>query len=126
MSPPGAGRPAGAGAGAGDAGGGGGGGGAAPLRGDCAPPPPAPLAEPSGLQVVVHNLPWTVGWQQLKDHFRVWRVERADVVQDAWGKSRGFGTVRFVDRGDAGRACDALNNTELEGRTITVRLDRFA
>jgi hypothetical protein len=40
------------------------------------------------LQVVVHNLPWTTTWQQLKDAFKEWKVERADVVYDSWGKSR--------------------------------------
>lgn len=39
---------------------------------------------------------------------------------------RGFGTVRFSSKEDADAACTKLNNTEYEGRTITVRLDRFA
>jgi len=38
--------------------------------------------------VVVHNLPWTTTWQQLKDLFKEWKVERADVVYDSYGKSR--------------------------------------
>lgn len=82
--------------------------------------------EPSGLQVVVHNLPWTCQWQQLKDHFKEWRVERADVVYDAWGRSRGFGTVRLTNNEDAQTACDKLNNSQIDGRTISVRIDRFA
>jgi hypothetical protein len=138
-------------------------------------------------QVVVHNLPWTTTWQQLKDLFKEWKVDRADVVYDSWGKSRcavlralcrvrragvgrrrvlpaaaaaaarpwrqgeaaacarcgsapavlclprniltrtrGFGTVRFTTAEDADAACQKLNNSEYEGRTITVRLDRFA
>ncbi|PNW81973.1 hypothetical protein CHLRE_06g268600v5 [Chlamydomonas reinhardtii] len=85
-----------------------------------------PTGEPSGLQVVVHNLPWSCQWQQLKDHFKEWRVERADVVYDAWGRSRGFGTVRFTTKEDAATACDKLNNSQIDGRTISVRLDRFA
>lgn len=40
--------------------------------------------------------------------------------------NRGFGTVRFASKEDADAACEKLNNTEYEGRTITVRLDRFA
>ncbi|GFR43311.1 hypothetical protein Agub_g4378 [Astrephomene gubernaculifera] len=82
--------------------------------------------EPSGLQVVVHNLPWSCQWQQLKDHFKEWRVERADVVYDAWGRSRGFGTVRFTTKEDAAQACEKMNNSQIDGRTISVRLDRFA
>ena len=85
-----------------------------------------PAGEPSGLQVVVHNLPFACTWQQLKDAFREWKVERADVVLDPWGKSRGFGTVRFTSREDAEAAIERLNNSDFEGRTITVRLDRYA
>lgn len=88
--------------------------------------PPEGSGEPSGLQAVVHNLPWTCQWQQLKDHFKEWRVERADVVYDAWGRSRGFGTVRFYSKEDAQSACDKMNNSQIDGRTISVRLDRFA
>lgn len=166
----------------------------------------------------MHNLPWSCTWQQLKDTFREWKVERADIVLDAWGKSRcagmgamagrtavgiaglncsrlqagavgerrccsgrqaagqalrgmegvcgcrcvqqgssaqwqpppathtasipltpahahppahrppqrGFGTVRFTAREDAEAAIEKLNNSDFEGRTITVRLDRYA
>jgi RNA recognition motif-containing protein len=173
----------------------------------------------------VHNLPWSCTWQQLKDTFREWKVERADIVLDAWGKSRcvfwvgagrsrpwragrgvgrrrkdlagwargvgvclaaaatrqwvgvpfaiilrwrcrraacgasfegasirqreqqqhaaaadarlpsprppsppprGFGTVRFTSREDAEAAIEKLNNSDFEGRTVTVRLDRYA
>jgi len=85
-----------------------------------------PPGAPSGLQVVVHNLPWTCTWQQLKDAFRDWKVERADIVYDNWGRSRGFGVVRFAAREDADAACEQLNNTQIDGRTISVRTDRFA
>jgi len=87
---------------------------------------PQQVGECSGLQVVVHNLPWSTTWQQLQDIFKEWKVERADVVYDSWGKSRGFGTVRFTSKEDADAACAKLNNTDVEGRTITVRLDRYA
>lgn len=40
------------------------------------------------LQVVVHNLPWSCTWQMLKDHFRDWKVDRADIVEDQYGRSR--------------------------------------
>lgn len=43
------------------------------------------------MQVVVHNLPWTCSWQQLKDAFLaagVPQVERADVIIDSAGRSR--------------------------------------
>lgn len=86
-----------------------------------------PMAEQSsGLQVVVHNLPWSCTWQQLKDCFREWKVERADIVEDQFGRSRGFGTVRFTTPDEAAIACSKLNNMQMDGRTISVRIDRFA
>lgn len=39
---------------------------------------------------------------------------------------RGFGTVRFTSREDAEASIEKLNNSDFEGRTITVRLDRYA
>ncbi|GFH18032.1 CSD-domain-containing protein [Haematococcus lacustris] len=63
---------------------------------------------------------------QLKDCFREWKVERADIVEDQWGRSRGFGTVRFSTQEDAMAACAKMNNTQIDSRTISVRIDRFA
>eukprot|EP00210_Caulerpa_lentillifera_P001889 g1817.t1 len=80
----------------------------------------------SGLQVVVHNLPWSCTWQQLKEVFNQWEVVRADVILDEYGRSRGFGTVRFSNEDDASSAIDNINGTEIDGRKITVRLDRYA
>jgi RNA recognition motif-containing protein len=48
-------------------------------------------ANTSWMQVVVHNLPWTCSWQQLKDAFveaGVANIERADVIIDSSGRSR--------------------------------------
>lgn len=54
----------------------------------CPVPFPALISALIPSQVVVHNLPWATTWQQLKDLFKEWKVERADVVYDTWGKSR--------------------------------------
>eukprot|EP00192_Tetraselmis_astigmatica_P020173 CAMPEP_0117688292 /NCGR_PEP_ID=MMETSP0804-20121206/23729_1 /TAXON_ID=1074897 /ORGANISM="Tetraselmis astigmatica, Strain CCMP880" /LENGTH=209 /DNA_ID=CAMNT_0005500689 /DNA_START=492 /DNA_END=1121 /DNA_ORIENTATION=+ len=95
-------------------------------RGDRKPPPGTP-GESSGLQVVVHNLPWTCSWQTLKDAFsECGEVERADIIQDSTGRSRGFGTVRFTTTEAAEAATEKMNNAEIDGRPVTVRIDRFA
>ena len=41
-------------------------------------------------QVVVHNLPWSCTWQNLKDAFaaNTQNIERADVIADTSGRSR--------------------------------------
>ena len=53
-------------------------------------------------------------------------VERADVVIGRDGRSRGYGTVRFTTVESATAAIEGKHATELEGRTLTVKLDRFA
>jgi len=41
------------------------------------------------VQVVVHNLPWSITWQELKDIFsHTPGVVRADVIIDSTGRSR--------------------------------------
>jgi len=96
-------------------------------RGRYQAPPVEDQGEPSGYQVVVHNLPWNYTWKDLKNYFKEWKVERADIINDSWtGRSKGFGTVRFATKEDSESACQKLNNTEVDGRTITVRLDRYA
>ncbi|DBB02454.1 TPA: hypothetical protein ACH3X3_011450 [Trebouxia sp. C0006] len=90
-------------------------------------PPPGTPGVSSGLQVVVHNLPWNTTWQQLKDAFvDTGVIERADVIIDSSGRSRGFGTVRFSTKEEADAAAEKLNNSQIGGRTVTVRIDRFA
>jgi len=84
-------------------------------------------AESSGLQVVVHNLPWSYAWQALRDLFvDCGEVQRADIITDPYGRSRGFGTVRFSTTEAANSAIEKINDTEIEGRQISVRLDKYA
>lgn len=91
------------------------------------PPPPGQPGFSSGLQVVVHNLPWDCTWQQLRDAFQeCGEVERADVVFDSRGRSRGFGIVRFPNPESAELAAEKMNNSTIGGRVVSVRLDRFA
>ena len=57
------------------------------------------------MQIVVHGLPWSVEWQDLKDLAKQHGdVLKADVVKRPDGKSRGFGTVTFKTPDDAQRA----------------------
>lgn len=91
------------------------------------PPPPGTPGVSSGFQVVVHNLPWAMTWQELKDTFaHTPGVVRADVIIDSAGRSRGFGTVRYGTREEAEQAVEMMNNTEIGGRVVSVRIDRFA
>lgn len=53
-------------------------------------------------------------------------AERADVMTNQMGKSRGFGTVMFATPEEAERAIGALNGYNFQGRVIEVREDRNA
>eukprot|EP01023_Acetabularia_acetabulum_P042297 TRINITY_DN4169_c0_g1_i1.p2 TRINITY_DN4169_c0_g1~~TRINITY_DN4169_c0_g1_i1.p2 ORF type:complete len:286 (-),score=66.86 TRINITY_DN4169_c0_g1_i1:761-1618(-) len=80
-----------------------------------------------GVQVVVHGLPYAFAWQDLKDLFRsVGDVEFADIAKDRRGNSKGFGIVRFKTVEDAEKAIAELNGSDLQGRPLAVKLDKFA
>ncbi|TPX25447.1 hypothetical protein DIZ76_010902 [Coccidioides immitis] len=81
-------------------------------------------------QIYVNNLPFNVGWQDLKDLFRQatqqGTVARADVHLDPNGRPKGSGIVAFENVEDARNAIQQFNGYEWHGRTLEVREDRFA
>ncbi|TPX33116.1 hypothetical protein SmJEL517_g03931 [Synchytrium microbalum] len=99
-----------------------------------APHPYSPAIDPasnggsaSSRQLYVGNLVFTIQWQELKDLFRqAGNVVRADVAQDAQGRSRGYGTIVMATPQEAQAAVTQFNGTDLQGRTIEVREDKFA
>jgi RNA recognition motif-containing protein len=82
---------------------------------------------PEGTQLYVGNLSYETTWRELKDHFKsVGEVDRADVKLSDNGRSKGFGVVRYTNKGDAETAIATLNGVELQGRALDVRLDSKA
>jgi RNA recognition motif-containing protein len=82
---------------------------------------------PAENQVYIGNLPWSVKWQDLKDICaKHGEVIRADVQEDAVGRSKGFGTVVFANAHEAESCISELNESELAGRNLIVRLDTRA
>jgi len=76
-------------------------------------------------QLYVGNLSWETKWQDLKDHFKqCGDVQRAEVMEGSDGRSKGYGTIRFFNARDADKAIQRLDGTDLDGRTIHVRLDQ--
>ena len=73
-------------------------------------------------KLYVGGLPFSVTDEQLEELFaQHGTVESARVISDRFtGKSRGFGFVELSSEDEAQKAMDALNGTQLEGRTITV------
>ncbi len=80
---------------------------------------------PTGTQVFVGNLHYSVTWQQLRDVFRTYGpVLGAYIPRTRDSRSRGYGFITFESSSDAQRAIEKLNDTELNGRRISVRLQR--
>ncbi|HMR72806.1 MAG TPA: RNA-binding protein [Candidatus Saccharibacteria bacterium] len=73
-------------------------------------------------KLFVGSLAWATTDDSLQAHFAtVGTVASAKVVTDRdSGRSRGFGFVEFDDDKEADAAVEKLNNSELDGRTITV------
>jgi len=73
-------------------------------------------------KLFVGSLPWSTTSDELKDHFsKAGSVTSATVITDRMtGRSKGFGFVEFENDGDADKAIEMFNGSELGGRNITV------
>ncbi len=73
-------------------------------------------------KLFVGSLPWSVDDQKLQDTFEEYgNVVSAKVITDReTRRSRGFGFIEMEDSSEAQTAMNALNESELEGRTIIV------
>ncbi len=73
-------------------------------------------------KIYVGGLPFSTTEGQLQEMFSAHgTVESARVITDKFtGKSRGFGFVEMSSGGEAQKAIEALNGTDLEGRSLTV------
>ncbi|KAG0205997.1 hypothetical protein BGX28_002499 [Mortierella sp. GBA30] len=75
-----------------------------------------------GRQLFIGNIPFSVGWQDLKDLFRgAGVVLRANVMLGRDGRSKGHGIVLFATLEDAKKAQDKFNGYEWHGRPLEVR-----
>ena len=74
------------------------------------------------MKLFVGSLSWNTTDRELEAVFsHHGDVVEAKVISDRdTGRSRGFGFVTISDDGDARKAMEALNGTELDGRTIVV------
>lgn len=74
--------------------------------------------------IIVRNLPFSYTWQNLKEKFQDCGDVRFTEIKMENGKSRGWGTVRFMSPDDARRAVNLMNGARIEGRMIDVKLDK--
>lgn len=75
-----------------------------------------------GRRLYVGNIPYSSGEDDLRELFgRVGAVESVSIPTDmATGRPRGFAFVEMSGDDDATRAIDELNQTEFQGRRLTV------
>jgi RNA recognition motif-containing protein len=73
-------------------------------------------------KLFVGGLSWDTNDQKLQTAFaRFGEITEARVITDRdTGRSRGFGFVTFTDGEHANAAINAMNGTELDGRSIKV------
>jgi cold-inducible RNA-binding protein len=78
------------------------------------------------MNIYVGNLGYDLTDDELRAAFQPFgEVESARIIIDRdSGRSKGFGFVEMPDREQAVAAIDALNGTDLGGRTITVNESR--
>jgi len=77
-------------------------------------------------KLYVGGLPYSITDEQLHELFAAHgTVESAKVITDRYtDRSRGFGFVEMSTPEECQAAIDALNGTELEGRSLTVNMSR--
>ena len=75
-----------------------------------------------GTKLYVGGLPYSVTDGRLQEIFSSHgTVQSASVISDKMtGQSRGFGFVEMSSNGEAQKAIESLNGTQLDGRTLTV------
>lgn len=76
--------------------------------------------------VYIGNIPFTTQWQELKDHLRTaGDVYRVEIPESYDGRPKGFALATYFTKQGAQNAIDTFNNTQFQGRELTVRFDRF-
>ena len=77
-------------------------------------------------RLFVGNISYRMTEDDLRDTFGEFgSVTDAHIVTDReTGRSRGFAFVEMADDGEAEKAIEALNGSELEGRSLTVNVAR--
>ena len=74
------------------------------------------------LNIYVGNLPYSMTDATLQEAFSTHgSVDQAKVVVDrVTGRSRGFGFVEMANEDEGRAAIEAMNGTEMDGRTLVV------
>ena len=74
------------------------------------------------LKIYVGNMPYSASSEELEELFKQYgHVAEANVIMDReTGRSKGFGFVDMPNQSEAAEAVDALNSSQMQGRTLRV------
>jgi RNA recognition motif-containing protein len=78
------------------------------------------------MNIYVSNLSYDTTEESLQELFAEYgEISSANIIKDRdSGRSRGFGFVEMPNDANAQKAIDELNNSDFEGKTITVNMAR--
>jgi RNA recognition motif-containing protein len=81
------------------------------------------MTEANESKVYVGNLPFSVGFEELKELFSsCGEVTEATVIANKYtGRSKGFGFVTFANKEAADKAIAEMNDKDVKGRKISVK-----
>jgi len=83
------------------------------------------LDDSMNTEVYVMGLPWETSDEELLAHMsQAGDIVKADVLKTKIGRSLGRGVVEFANPEAAVHAIHTLDNSEIRGRSITVRYNR--
>jgi len=74
------------------------------------------------MNIYIGNLPYSISEDELRDLFAAHgEVSSANIIMDREsGRSKGFGFVEMPDKASGEAAIEALNQTDVQGRSIRV------
>ena len=81
---------------------------------------------PSNTMLFVTNLPYAVTNEILASKFASIKIKSAHVVNDRFGRSKGFGFVEAVDQENQIAGRDQVNGTDIDGRSVVVKIGRLS
>jgi RNA recognition motif-containing protein len=80
--------------------------------------------EDGSVRVFVGNLAWSVTEAELMSLFQPFEPHGCHIITNMYGRSRGFGIVKFSSETAAQAAIDQFNESMLHDRPLEVRFDR--
>lgn len=74
------------------------------------------------MNIYIGNLPYSISEDELRDLFAAHgEVSSANIIMDRdSGRSKGFGFVEMPDKAQGEAAINAINQTDVQGRSVRV------